>query len=892
MRGGAWIVAVALLLCAAAPADAVVGFRAILPVGQGENVNAAELAEYELTGTPPATFVNQLAPFENLLYDAPSLTLDKLLADFPASTMGTGPAPLTTETPRPGVTITRDALNVPHIKGTTRSDSLWGTGYAQAEDRLFEMDVLRHLGRAEATSFVGPSFMDSDRAIYLQSDYTEAELQQMIDNLPQRYGALGERTKQDATDYAAGITAFIQKTRTDPSLLPSEYAALHTTPDDWTVADCIAVAAMINQGFDLGGGSEVTDALLLAELRARLGAKAGARAYADIRRREDPTAPTTTSQRFPFDNPGAVRAKSVAAPDPGSVKPRDPFVSAQNTSGARAAEPAWAKALADSRLTRTGGMSYAFLVGAKRSASGHPVADMGPQVNFYSPELFSEVDIVGPDVNVRGAVLPGALPSPIVGHTDHFAYSVTIGVGDHIDTYAEELCEPDGSKPTRDSMHYLYKGKCLPFLVRDRQESSTPNASDPSAPGSYTLRTVRSVHGPIQSTATVHGAPVAYARADATYMHLGDTGVFYDALLDGTVTTPQQFIDRVAKVPFSLNWFYIDRQHIAWTLSGFYPRRAKGVAADKPAWGTGQWDWKGFNPDTFDSQRMPIARLPHVVDPKQGYIANWNNKPAPGWRAADDTIYYGSVHRVQMVRGRINTALKGGPLDPVGLAALVEDADTVDLRGERNLPLALKIIGKAPDAATQKLVDALAGWVSRGAHRRDLDKDNVYEDSAGVALMDAWYPKLVPAMFRPALGKKAYNLGLSLSAIDDYPAVDTEAYYNGWYGQVGRDLSQVLGYRGKGRFSRRYCGGTSKRSGTRKACRALLLKTLKEAGAEVAKAQGSDDPAAWKVPATCPQADGPDPCDQLFFTATGGVETPPIPWQNRPTFQQVVELDR
>src|SRR3954447_12996101 len=98
MRGGALGIAAALVLCAATPADAVVGFRAILPVGQGESVNAAELAQYELTGTPPPSFVNQLTPFENLLYDAPALTMDKLLADFPESTMGmtNGPGPLTT----------------------------------------------------------------------------------------------------------------------------------------------------------------------------------------------------------------------------------------------------------------------------------------------------------------------------------------------------------------------------------------------------------------------------------------------------------------------------------------------------------------------------------------------------------------------------------------------------------------------------------------------------------------------------------------------------------------------------------------------------------------------------------------------------------------------------
>jgi acyl-homoserine lactone acylase PvdQ len=870
---------VAWALAVAAPAHALVGFRGILPVGQGQSINAADLAQYELTGTPPPTFVNQLAPFENLLYDAPQLTLDKLLADFPDTSLGTSPAPTTVEMPKAGVTVTRDKNNVPHVVGATRADTLFGAGYVQAEDRLFEMDVLRHLGRADMTEFVGPSYMSLDRAIWMQSDYTDDELTAQVNALAMRYGAAGAAAIQDEKDYIAGINAYIAAARNDPTKLPGEYAALGKQPADWTLADSVAIAAEINQGFDLGGGAEAQDAQLLGDLQAKLGRRAGAKAYADIRRREDPTAPTTTSKRFAFDNPGRFDPRSAAPPDPGTYHARDPFLGAASQSRAPQA------ALATSRLARQGGESYAYLVAADKSASGHPVADMGPQLDFYSPELLSEEELTGPGIGVRGPVLPGALPVPIVGHTANFAWSVTIGVGDHIDTYAEKLCTTDGSKPTLASDHYVYKGKCVPFVVRDRVEHSAPNASDSSAPATYTLRTVRSVHGPIQGYATVHGRPVAYARADATYHHLAETGLFYGEMLDNT-KTPQDFIRYASQVPFSLNWFYIDAKHIAWTLSGSYPRRARGVGPDLPAWGTGKWDWKGFDPSAYTERDIPAGRLPHVLDPKQGFIANWNNKPAPGWRAADDDLYYGSVHRVQMVRSRIQRALRKGPLDPVGLAALVEDADTVDLRGERDLPAALKIIGKAPDAATQKLVDALHAWVAAGAHRRDLDKDNVYESSGAVALMDAWWPRLVPAIFRPVMGGSAFDQSLKLLHLDDYPAIDAEAYYDGWYGQVYSDLRDALGYRGKGRLSRVYCG-----SGSRARCRKVLISTLQAAAADVAKAQGSDDISTWKVPATCDiPSSGPPPCDEIVFTATGAVSTPPIPWQNRPTYQQVVEL--
>jgi hypothetical protein len=69
----------------------------------------------------------------------------------------------------------------------------------------------------------------------------------------------------------------------------------------------------------------------------------------------------------------------------------------------------------------------------------------------------------------------------------------------------------------------------------------------------------------------------------------------------------------------------------------------------------------------------------------------------------------------------------------------------------------------------------------------------------------------------------------------------------------------------------------------------VLLATLRAAVADVKQKYGSDDPAQWKVPATCAKKD-PAICDQKVPTALGAVDTPPFPWQNRGTFHQVVEL--
>jgi hypothetical protein len=113
---------------------------------------------------------------------------------------------------------------------------------------------------------------------------------------------------------------------------------------------------------------------------------------------------------------------------------------------------------------------------------------------------------------------------------------------------------------------------------------------------------------------------------------------------------------------------------------------------------------------------------------------------------------------------------------------------------------------------------------------------------------------------------------------------------------VQKDLRNVLGRKELGRYSQMYCGGPARGAvrGKRLAkvrgrCRTVLLATLRAAVADVKQKYGSDDPAQWKVPATCAKKD-PAICDQKVPTALGAVDTPPFPWQNRGTFHQVVEL--
>jgi hypothetical protein len=214
-------------------------------------------------------------------------------------------------------------------------------------------------------------------------------------------------------------------------------------------------------------------------------------------------------------------------------------------------------------------------------------------------------------------------------------------------------------------------------------------------------------------------------------------------------------------------------------------------------------------------------------------------------------------------------------------------AATTDLRGEDVWPWMRRVISKRGDEQARKLVRLLQEWHRSGANRLDSDGDNVYEHSGAVALMDSWWPKFVTAEFEPALGTNLFEM------VRDNVLGFGDAGWD-WSSQVQKDLRGVLVSPEKDRYSRIYCGGPRKQPKTRKAerkarksCRQVLLSTLADAYKEVSAAQGSSNPADWKVYALC---DDPDTCDEIVPNTAGAVETPPFPWQNRGTCHQNDEI--
>jgi acyl-homoserine lactone acylase PvdQ len=882
------------------------GFWNILPPGQNGHANAVDIAAFLAACPPPRTNCpnaprpkhssKELSMYGDLVYASPGLSAADIPKYFKDASFGVKPGEAERTYSPPGrddVTIVRDGnFGVPHIYGKTRAGTMFGLGYVGAEDRLFVMDALRNAGRAQLSAFAGGGAGNraQDHTQWELAPYTEADLQRQFDLGDDVYGAAGAGLQEDVTNYVAGINRYIAEARVNPLKMPGEYAAIGrpTGPQDWKVTDVIATASLIGGIFGKGGGGELDSALLLQDTQKRFGRRAGKRVWADLRTAEDPEAPVTVNPktRFPYRaEPRRLRRGGSALPDRGSVRKLD-VVKGSADASASGRNGAGLGGLLGG-FPRQG--SNALLVSARESQSGKPIAVMGPQTAYFAPQLLLDVDVHGPGIDATGATFAGVSLYVLLGHGRDYAWSATSAGQDIIDTFALPLCQPDGSAPTVDSMHYLFRGQCTPIEVLEKTNTWTPSPADDTPPGSETLHAERTKLGLVTARASVKGKPVVYTKLRSTYFHEADSALGFVELNDPSkIRGPQDFQRAASRIGFTFNWFYVDHSHIAYFNSGNNPVRAPRTSSHFPV--NARFEWRGWNPDMWSAAYTPNGRHPQVID--QAFLANWNNKQARGYRSADDNFAYGSTYRSQSLSDRIRRGTRGArKMSLVQLIDAMEAAGTVDLRATKVLPWALRVVGQPPDPKLRDAVAALRAWVRAGGQRLDRDRNGVYEHAEAISILDRWWSRWLRVEFSPVLGAAAYKRLGTMLRPDDDPNLDGEhhgsAYNGGWYHYAQKDLRRVLGRRVRGPLSRIYCGGSARRQGNLRRCRARLRPSLKRAVAA--------DPAVFYKDETC--EDYGMPSDQWCYDAVrqrpvGAINQPLIHWINRPTFQQVIEIQK
>jgi Penicillin amidase len=720
------------------------------------------------------------------------------------------PIGATTEevTGRPGLQLLYDSYGIPHVYGQTRADVAFGAGWTTARDRGLLIQIGRGPARvavADVPNIDAFALVTSGQA-FTPSAATENLVTQQAQLLIDTYGAKGQEVLDDAQAYADGINAY--------------FTANNINQPPATVNDVLAVTAFIGSIFGAGGGGEAANSDLLAKLQQSLGADQGHKAWVDVMLADDPEAPTTIKRHY---NYGPVTGGPVTGSvvlDPGSIQSINPRV------------PALQAALAPARRRA----SNFLVVSPSRSASRNSLAVMGPQLGYYYPEIVQQIDLHGPGINAQGVSVPGLAMYILIGRTPDYAWSLTSAGHDVRDVYAEELCEPNASPPTRASTHYLFDGQCRAFDVFNAGQLGSNNLI-------YNV----SVHGPVFATATVGGKPYALSRRRSTF---GRDALNLAALKDmteGQASTATRFWRIADEFGFTFNWAYVSRSKTAYFTSGYLPRRPRGLDRRLPTLGTGDYEWRGF---------LKTKKHPHDVGGPGGLLLNWNNRSAPGFMHGDDEPY-GSVQRVEMF-DRFPAAVQ--ITDDVGI---MNRAATEDVRAPV-WPIVSRVLrtGTAPTPRDQQVVDILDDWVGRDAPRLDADADTYY-DEPGPVIMDALWRPIANAVMSPVFGA----LLTDLDNVRDLDGLEGESY-------VDKDLRTLLGDPVLGRFNLSYCG-----LGSLSACRDSLWQALHQVADTLTTQQNQADPSLWRKTAG----------------TTGfvpGLLPTRFPTTNRPTFQQVLELDR
>ncbi len=656
------------------------------------------------------------------------------------------------------IRIIRDQFGVPHVFAGNEADASYGVGYALAQDRLWQMHVFRHIGKGRLSEIVGPDGVEIDRAVRFYT-YTEEER-------AARFATYPADIQENLQAFADGISAWIDEVKTDPTKMPIEFVELGEVAnlDPWTVDDSLSLQDVLILSFGSGGGDELRYAQLLADLTGKFGPKKGRVVFNDLVTTVDPDSPTSIPRGYDFKKvstrarPAPVKARRaleddarllgatgpVPAPDPLPARP------AVGTLDQLSLIPSFEEPIAalDGLERGLEQLQYIFTFGSNAQIAGSRVAESrnaiqtgGPQVGYLLPQWLADFGIHGGDFNATGMTFAGAGPAVLIGRGSGYAWTTTTGSSDLSDTYVEHLVGDDPHT-------YLYKGKTYEMSCRTE---------------TYTLRGVveleseelcRTHHGPVLSIDAANG--VAYSVRNAWFNREGQTieGFFrYQATENiGDFATYANYLSS------NHNMFYTDDTgNFGYWHAGNHVIRKPGIDIRLPQDGRGGSEWRGL---------LPIQQVPHAVNMKRGWLANWNNQPSPGWRRERGHPALDNVLDLQSAldpSGPTLTDPNGGPINRDGklgfedmnanlrYAAMSHHPQTYFGRFLPNPILLNSDISKA----------ALRVVKSWDGFNTDRDGDEMY-DSAGRTILDRWIAVMRQATFADDLGDLAGNADSSL----------------------------------------------------------------------------------------------------------------------------------
>ncbi len=527
------------------------------------------------------------------------------------------------------VRVVRDEQGVPTIEAASLEDLFFAQGYVTAQDRLWQMDVMRRAGAGELSEIIGEDTLKIDREQRILGLRVVAEAGEKT---------LSARDRSYFDAYARGVNAFMESHR---GRLPIEFTFLKYKPRPWTISDSLLVGAQMVE--DLNHYSYAR-ALTREKVLAKIGPDLTADLYVNSSWRDRPP----TEVRHGIDEEPAASSDDEDEDD--DIDPVGPPTHITSAFPGADAPPASllesvASLASPGRLSMRQDLgpdlfrpgSNDWVVSGQHTTTGKPLLSNDMHLDHQMPNLWFAAHLKSGDFDVAGVTLPG-VPFVVVGHNQRIGWGFT-NVGPTVeDDYIEEFNAQGQYKTPSGWVEPQHRQEVI--HVKDKPD--------------VTLDVVTTRHGPI-ITDLIPGETRKIALRWTLYDGMGfalydiDTARNWDGFRRAfsMFAAPGQ------------NVMYADVDgNIGYQATGRVPVRASGDGSLPVNGSDDAHEWKGY---------IPFDEMPHVYDPPTGILATANGRIAPDGYKYSISTEWDAPWRTDRIYRVLESGKKFAPADMVAL---------------------------------------------------------------------------------------------------------------------------------------------------------------------------------------------------------------------------------
>ena len=308
-----------------------------------------------------------------------------------------------------------DSIGVPHIFAKNQQDAYTAMGYLHAQDRLWQMELMRRIAAGRLSEIFGKDKEPNDN-FFLKTDKFFLGMG-IEDAGMEAISKLDKNSKpyKLATAYLNGVNQFIEN---GPK--PIEYSVIGVEQEKFTLKDIYNVFGYMSFSFAMAHRTDP----LVTNIQKKFGYKYLKDLALDV---------DSLTQVIPVYDPKFEVSSEITAQVGNMMDnmPVAPFIG-----------------------------SNSWVVGPSKTKSGKVIFANDPHINYAQPAVWYQMHVICPDYELYGFNL-GLMPFPFLAHNRNYAYGLTMFENDDIDFYQEKL-NPDNPN------EYLVNGKSFPFKVKEK----------------------------------------------------------------------------------------------------------------------------------------------------------------------------------------------------------------------------------------------------------------------------------------------------------------------------------------------------------------------------------------------------------------------------------------